>query len=349
MHQTNDRRNFLKQSMFTGGALISLPSALALLSACGSDEDSSEGSSATTPTTVQFQLGWKKLVQFGGHFMALDQDHFTAEGIKAEFISGGPGIDAVADVAAGKVLIGDADASALVLAREKGIPVKGFAAIFQRSPFAVMSLKDNPVLTLEDMVGKSIGLPDGYRPQMDVLLTRAGIDPADVTYVPVGFDPAVLSTGQVDGYLGYATSQGVALESQGIEINKVYLSDLGDPGYGNVFFATDETVANQADLLIKWLRADLKGWQFAVDSPVEMAARVVELYGAEAGSEVVPETASANAQVELIKGNSKGLLWIDADVFAAAAQLAVDSGAATKLLTAEELMTEAILEGSAKE
>ena len=302
---------------------------------------------AAEMVTVGFQLGWKKLVQFGGHFMALDKGYFKDEGIDANFVSGGPGIDPVADVAAGKILMGDADSSGLVLAREKGIPVRAFAAIFQRSPFALMSLKDNPVMTLQDMVGKKIGLPDGYRPQLTALLKGAGIDPSKVTFVPVGFDPAVLSTKQVDGYMGYATSQGVALQTQGVEINVVYLADLGDKGYGNAFFATDETISTKKDLLIKWLRADLKGWQYAVDNPEEMAKRVVELYGKEAGSEIGPETGSAKAQVELIKGSANGLLWIDPAVFDAVAAFAVTTGVAKKAIPSAELMTEDILKGAA--
>ncbi len=309
-------------------------------------ETTAAAAAAATMVKVDFQLGWKKLVQFGGHFMALDKGYFAEEGIEADFISGGPGIDGVADVAAGKVMLGDADASGLILAREKGIPVKAFAAIFQRSPFALMSLKDNPVMTLEDMVGKKIGLPDGYRPQLTALLTGAGIDPAEVQFVPVGFDPAVLSTKQVDGYMGYATSQGVALQTQGVEINVVYLADLGDQGYGNAFFATDETIATKKDLLIKWLRADLKGWDFAVKNPEEMAKRVVELYGKEAGSELGPETGSAKAQVELISGNPNGLLWIDPAVFDATAAFAVKAGIAKTAIPAADVMTDEILKGA---
>ncbi len=342
MSQPTSRRQFLKQSVFTGGTLLTLPAAAAFLSACGGSSESS----STELTPMSFQLGWTKLVQFGGHLMALDLGYFEEAGIAAEFKSGGPGIDPVADVAAGSVLMGDADSSALVLARDSGIPVRGFAAIFQRSPFALMSLAANPVMSLEDMVGKRIGLPDGYRPQLDVLLSQAGIEPASVTYVPVGFDPSVLSTEQVDGYMGYATSQGVALQSEGIDIETVYLSDLGDKGYGNVFFATDETIEEQADLLATWLAADLRGWEYAVENPEEMAERVTELYGTETGAELEPETGSALAQVELIQGNPDGLLWINPEVFDAAAQLAADSGAASSVLSSEDLMTEAILEAA---
>ena len=66
----------------------------------------------------------------------------------------------------------------------------------------------------------------------------------------------------------------------------------------------------------------------------------------EIGAELEPETGSALAQVELIQGNPDGLLWINAEVFDAAAQLAADSGAASSVLSSEDLMTQAILEAA---
>lgn len=351
------RRSFLTGGVKAAGVLLTLPTAATLLAACGDDDDdettTAPAADATTApeatavpaamTAVGFQLGWTKLVQFGGHLMAQDLGYFEEEGIDASFVSGGPGIDPVADVASGKVMLGDTDGSGIVIAREAGIPVKAFAAIFQKSPFSLMSMSDAPITTLADMPGRTIGIPDGYRPQLTAMLEREGIDPGSVTFAPVGFDPAVLSSGQVDGYMGYATSQGVALQEQGFDIDIVYNADLGDQGYGNAFFATEETLANEVELLTRWLRADLRGWQYAVDEPEAMAERITELYGNETGAELGPETGSALAQIELITGNPNGLLWIDEDVFAATASLSFESGTVGSEIPASDLMTQEIL------
>jgi ABC-type nitrate/sulfonate/bicarbonate transport system substrate-binding protein len=339
-----ERREFLRRTLVVGGTVLVLPSGSSVLAACGDDD---EGSAADGQLTkVDFQLAWKKIAQFGGHFMALDKGYFKDEGIDANFLAGGPGIDPIADLAAGKVLIGDTDGSLLVLARDKDIPIKAFAAIFQKSPYSVMSLKDNPVTSLQDMAGKKIGLPETYRPQLTALLERAGVDPSDVTLVPVGLDPAVLATGQVDGYLGYATSQGVQLQKQGVDIETVYLADLGDKGYGNAFIATDDTLAAKKDLLVRLMRAEIKGWEFAVNHPEEMARRVTELYGKESGAKLDDEIASAKVQAPLIKGNPKGLLWIDEEIFASTIKLAMATGAVKKDISPSDLMTTDVLEAA---
>ena len=43
-----------------------------------------------------------------------------------------------------------------MLARSAGIPVKAFAAGYQKHPFTYFSLADNPIRTPEDMIGKTI-------------------------------------------------------------------------------------------------------------------------------------------------------------------------------------------------
>jgi ABC-type nitrate/sulfonate/bicarbonate transport system substrate-binding protein len=70
-------------------------------------------------------------------------------------------------------------------------------------------------------------------------MVAADLDPESVTFVPVGTDPGMLAAGQVDGYYGWATNQGVMLMTRGVDINIAYMNDLGIPGYAGVITATD--------------------------------------------------------------------------------------------------------------
>ncbi len=80
---TFSRRTFLQRSAI-GAGLFTFGGAL--LTACGDDDDAE----ADGLDVVTCQLGWKKLAQFGGHFMAQELGYFEEEGIRAEFLSGGP-------------------------------------------------------------------------------------------------------------------------------------------------------------------------------------------------------------------------------------------------------------------
>ena len=320
---TFSRRTFLHHSAAAAG-LVTIGGAL--LTACGGDDDDASSASLDTVTC---QLGWKKLAQFGGHFMAQELGYFEQEGIKAEFLSGGPNIDAFSVVNSGQAMIGDANGSGILQESVNGAPVQAFCTIFQQTPNALMSLKDNPVVTMKELEGKTVAVPTGEQALIDVLVKNAGGDPSKVSYVPVGTDPSILSSGQVDAYIGYGTSQGVALQEAGVPVNIVYFGDLGNPDYGNAIFASRDTIAQKKDVLTRWLRADIKGWQYAVDHPEEMAQKVWDLYNKETAAKLEDEKKSAVVQVPLItKGvaDTHGLMWIDGDHFETVGQLYQDAG-----------------------
>src|SRR5260370_10154658 len=107
-----------------------------------------EGPRAFAGTGIGFQVSWIKSAQYSGYFSGIDQGFFSAAGLDMTFNSGGPNIDPIANVAAGRSALGDRPVGSLVLAREKGIPVKVNGTVFQRQPFAMLSLPETPIQTL---------------------------------------------------------------------------------------------------------------------------------------------------------------------------------------------------------
>ncbi|MDT3439550.1 MULTISPECIES: ABC transporter substrate-binding protein [unclassified Pseudofrankia] len=344
LDSTTSRRAVLR-GLFGGGALLA---AGPLLAACGSDDDSSSTSAAGL-TTVTCQLGWKKFTQFGGHFAALKNGYFTAEGIDAKFVSGGPNIDPVSVVTSGQADIGDANGSDILLSVSKSIPVMAFATIYQSTPNALMSLESNPVTSLAAMAGKTVGLPTTERPLLSAMLSQAGVDPSTVKMVPVGTDPSILSSKQVDGYIGYGTQQGLSLRQSGVPVTITYFSQLGNPDYGNALFATKKTVEGKKDLLTKWLRADRKGWDYFVKNPEEIAQYTWDQYHNETGAVLADEKESAKAAVPLITGpdtEKHGLMWVDQAAFEKVYDLYKTAGLIEKPVDYAAVMTTDILVGA---
>jgi NitT/TauT family transport system substrate-binding protein len=283
---------------------------------------------AYAATSFNHQLGWIKSVQFGGHFAAIEQGYFAAEGIDAEFTAGGPGTDTTAVVASGQALTTDSDVDGVIRARIGGVPVKAFGAIMQKAPGAIMSLAKKPIKSLADFPGKTIALPNGVRPQVAALMTAGGLDPSAVNFVPVGTDPGMLAAGQVDGYYGWATNQGVMLKVKGVDIAVAYMNDLGVPGYAGVLYATDETISTKEDLLIRWLKAEIKGWQWFLDNPDATAKLVVDKYG-QRGLDLKAQTVEAGLYKDFIPvgdAAKNGLLWIDPAVFQKGIDFSVSAG-----------------------
>ena len=140
-----------------------------------------------------------------------------------------------------------------MLARSAGIPVKAFAAGYQKHPFTYFSLDDNPITTPQDMIGKTIATQPTAFILLRALLAKNGIAEDQVTLVNMGSDMNQLMTGQADAVTGWQTNTN-ALKMLGDKRVDMMLWDTGIQLYANVYYTTDDTLAEHADVLADFLR-----------------------------------------------------------------------------------------------
>lgn len=343
-HDRLSRRQFLLRggmlaagtaiALSAGGTLTAMPTAEAL-------ERSSKGLEKVT-----FQLGWLKLAQFGGHFVALQKGYFRDEGIDAVFFSGGTGIDGLTLVESGQAMMADGNGSDVLTAVSKGIPIQCFGTIYQSTPNALMSLGKKPLTTMASLKGKTVGLPNGEQQLLTAMLKRAGVDPSSVKLVTVGTDPSVLTSGQVQAYIGYGTEQGLDLQQSGADVHIVYFNKLGDPDYGNAYYAKTSTLKSQSDLVTRWMKADLRGWKDFVKNPEAAATLTWNLYHKQTQAVLSSEKLSAKASVPLINGGDAaehGLLWVDENSFHEVYELYKTAGIIKGNVTMSKVFTQKFL------
>jgi NitT/TauT family transport system substrate-binding protein len=292
-------------------------------------------------THVTDQLGWLKISQFTGFGAADFKGYYKRQGLSVTVNAGGPNIIASQVIAAGKALVGDDDNTTVLQAIDKGLPLIIYGAIFQKSPYAVMSLPEKPIRTLKDFAGKTIALSPATKPQLIPLLQKAGVDPNSVTMVPAGPDPGQLVSHQVDGYFGYATAQGVSLKQQGIQVVITYFNDLGFPSYANVLITKKDTLKKNKDTLVRFLRATAMGYEYSLAHPVLMGTYVAQKWGG-AGLDTKTEIAVHRAQAPLIR-SPHGVLWVDPKKMSAVIKAAASAGSISRPLPLKDVMTTAIL------
>src|SRR6266849_7821057 len=138
---------------------------------------------------LSFQLSWIKSIQYGGFFAGIEQGSFKKFGIEPTFVSGGPNVDPVANVASGQSQLGDRPIGPLIVAKEKGIPIKVIGTVFQKSPYSIISLAKSPIKTPQEMKGKTIAVPTSGRPLILYMMSEAGLKPEEVNIVPASPDP----------------------------------------------------------------------------------------------------------------------------------------------------------------
>jgi len=327
-------------------AATAAAAALALAACSGGDggASTSEGSAAAGELTpVDYQLSWLKITQFGGFFSADAEGFYEEEGIAPEFTAGGSNILAWQQVTGGQALLGDEDNTLLLQAIESGEDLVAIGAVFQTSPMSVMSLADDPISSPEDFEGKTIAYPDNGIDQLTTALEANGVDLSTVTLVPAGADPTQLVTGQVDGYGGYATSQGASLQLQGLDVEYMYLEDLGIPSYGNVIITTRANLEENRELIVDFMTATVKGYEWMNANPAEAAALVVNDVNATGGLDLATEEMTAEIQAGIIESPS-GVLRLDVAKMQEIIDSLVEAGTLSEPLDAAEIVDTSVLD-----
>lgn len=223
----------------------------------------STGALAQGKPVVNLQLGWLLSGNQIGEVAAKALGYYDAEGIELKFQAGGPNIDGVAVVAAGRFECGQVSSSpSLMLAASQDIPVVCFAAGAQVHPYTFFSLKKNPVKEPKDLIGKKVGIQATGVILLRALLAKNKIAEKDVTIITIGGDMAPLLTGQVDVVTGWLTNT-TALKVIGDQRVDMRLWDTGVKLYALPYYATAETLKTKADLIAKFVRATAKGWAYA--------------------------------------------------------------------------------------
>ena len=189
----------------------------------------------------------------------------------------------VQQIASGQVDYATVGTDALMIARSKGIKVKAFYTYAQRPIYQVVALKDSGITKIEDLKGKTIGVPDmssGSVPFIRSILKRTNIDPdKDVKWLSVGLGaPAANAMRQkaIDVWASWDTAV-AALENGGFPFVQI-APDWANQLPGNVMIAKEETLAANPERAIKVARAIAESTVFGLTNPAAAVRNHWKLY-----------------------------------------------------------------------
>ena len=287
MPESITRRRFLQRSGLTGAVLLG--GGATLLAACG-DDDSSASTSGGASGDGDFgelgiQLSWIKNIEFAGLYVADSEGYYADAGFSSVNMIPGPG-DAIAPLVAGDVLFSFGGSETVANAvLNNDAPLKIIGANFQKNPFCILYLADDPIPDPEALRGKTIGVQQANEQIWQALLRANGIEEGDgpdqVRKVPVDFEPTPLENGEVQGFFSFITNEPNILRTKGLEVGTLNLSDIGVTLYQQLYTVTEESFETRRDQLVAAMRAESMGWQHAI-ADHDLAIRLtLEEYGAD--------------------------------------------------------------------
>lgn len=220
------------------------------------------------PDQVVMQLKWAHNPQFAGFYIAQEKGYYADENIAVTFVPGEPRSVFVDSVVAGETQFALSKGTHLLANRAEGQPVKAVATILQISPICYFSLAETGINEPADLAGKRIGIGKHDLVLPGVLHT-AGLTLNDVDLLPFGSDLTPLLTGELDAQSGYLTGDVVTLREQGYQVNVILPDDYGVRLYSDVLFTSEGLIEKYPDLVRRFVRASLWGWEYAVAHPDE--------------------------------------------------------------------------------
>ncbi|MDE3245808.1 MAG: PAS domain S-box protein, partial [Acidobacteriota bacterium] len=234
---------------------------------------------APKPEQVTIQLKWRHQFQFAGYYAAQRMGYFAAEGIEAHLVEGGPRRDAVREVMTGNAAYGIGD-SGLLLSRAQGLPVVVVAAIFQHSPYVLVTRAADGIKGPKDLVGKRVMVEFGEGEiQTKAMLAREGIDLSSVTFLRYSWNLLDLAEGRTDAMAAYSGVEPYQLEQMGTRVNVIRPEEHGIDFYGDCLFTTATEARNHPARVEAVRRAVIKGWTYALEHTEEVIGWILAMPG----------------------------------------------------------------------
>jgi NitT/TauT family transport system substrate-binding protein len=225
-------------------------------------------------THVTLQTDWYPQPEHGGFYTAQLKGYYKAEGLDVTILPGGPYTSTEPLIASGKIEFGlqssDHILDAIANAHE---PIVAVSATMQHDPQGILVHQNSPVHTWTDLHGRSLSVRPGST-WWAFLVHKYKLN--DVHEVPATF--SVANFIQDPNYIqqGFLTSEPYFANKGGAPARMLLNRDAGYDPY-RVMFTSSNYAKQHPDIVAKFVRASIHGWQDYMQDPTATNATIGKL------------------------------------------------------------------------
>lgn len=200
------------------------------------------------------------LVAYAPDYVAATNGHFRRNGLNVRIQGGTGSAAAVQQVVSGQALIARTGGIDVVRSvSNAGAPIRAIGTVAHSSTFHVVSAAAAPIRSAAELAGKTIGIVSaggGSENYIDILLAAANVPKERVQRQVVGNSPGAFEMVQLRRLDGFICDAGVVvqLRARNAPIHAFNVNAFAAIP-GQVYIASERSIAEQPDLLLGYLRA----------------------------------------------------------------------------------------------
>lgn len=232
--------------------------------ACGGGSAAQPSASDLAPKRITFMAGFKPQANlpFVGVYIAQEKGYFRELNLDVTIRHAQSG-EHLQLLLANEVQITTANGASVLRRNDQDLEIVSLALIGQRSEQGFAVLENSGINTVRDWAGKKFGYKGSVPTEFLAIARAGGLDPARVEAVRVGFDPRILSEGQVDILAVFFSNEPWQLENIGFKTRVFDPNDFGIESLGLTYIATREMIEKDPEAIERFLRAALRGIEYA--------------------------------------------------------------------------------------
>jgi NitT/TauT family transport system substrate-binding protein len=232
----------------------------------------SAGANGLTP--VSLQTDWYPQPEHGGFYTAVLKGYYKDEGLDVTIRPGGPYVTAEPLVASGRIQFGMQSSDYILNAiSHTHEPIIAIGATMQHDPQGILVHANSPVHTWTDLNGRTIAVRPGST-WWAFIVKKFHL--TTVHEVPATFSVANFIQNPEYIQQAFLTSEPYFAEKGGAPARMLMDRDAGYDPY-RVFFTSTSYAQEHPEIVTKFVRASVKGWQEYMRDPVATNAMIEKL------------------------------------------------------------------------
>ena len=239
--------------------------------------------SAGQTGTITLCLDWTPNTNHTGIYAAQALGYYEEEGLDVEIVQP-PENGAVLMCAAGQAefAIDAQDTMAAALDQEEPLGITAVAAILQHNTSGILSRAGDGIDSPKGLEGKTYSTWESpiELKMIEYVMKQDGGDFSKLKLIPndITDEPAALAAHQTDSVWVFYGWSGINAEVEGVDCDYWSFAGLSPDldYYTPVIIANDSFLEESPDTARAFLRATAKGYEYAVQNPVEAADMLIE-------------------------------------------------------------------------